>query len=420
MNSIGQVLAIQVALNGVNNVIDGLEAVSKKVSSVNNKILAGARAGALWIAAALGMGAASLNAFEAFEQFRRGLISQIGFKEGDRLAKQLDILAIKSIFSGDAFRRSAQYMLALGIAAGTIGSTLEKTARLVSSSGGGDFEFEGAARAIAQISAQGKLLARDFDQLVNAGIPLGQVAKELGLVPGALRESQVSAGDFIRALDRVGERAGDPFIKIGQRVRNMWEAIQKGIRPTGEMVSSALSSMLGFIEPVLTVFTRLNEATHGWAGAIVIAVVALNGISKVLPLVSTLLGYMKGLLSVQTAYNILTTSWGAIVGFVSRLVTFLRTMLTLEKAMVVVETVRAFLAAALAAAVGNIPGAIAAVALIGAAGVGAAVAWNAISGIGEEKPEKKKEPATPPAQRATRRDDVERLYNRINARGWTG
>lgn len=422
MNAIAQVLAVQVALNGVNQVLDGLANVARSIDNTNSKIIESARAGAAWVAAAAAIGLGSLRAYESFERFRRGLQAQLGTEEGARLAEQIEDLAAASKFGSAELRKAAQYALSLGTAADKVVPLTKAVSDLVGAGGGGTFEVQGAIRATAQISATGRVMAQDFDQLVNAAVPLGLIAEELGVTTAHLRTGGVAADEFIAAMMRVSSRVGSQDLLPTEQLSNFIETIQRGLIPTGRMVGNMISGIISFVQPLVEMFFRLNEITGGWLTNLLLAVIAINGIAKFIPILTSITAWMKGLLSIQVAYNFLVTQWGAIVGIVQKLIGFLKALFTWQTILVAVETTRAFLAAAMAAAVGNIPGAIAAVALIAAAGIGAAVAWNKFNDLGNnaEKNANKPEPAQKPSQRPVRRDDMERLYDRMWGRTWTG
>lgn len=109
--------------------------------------------------------------------------------------------------------RAGKTLLGFGVTADKVGGYVKQLGDVVGATGG---DFYSAARVFGQISAAGRIMAEDYNQLIDNGIALGDVlANELGIPMSDLKdkmsEGAVTSEVFYKALEKATSEGGKFF-----------------------------------------------------------------------------------------------------------------------------------------------------------------------------------------------------------------
>lgn len=257
----------------------------------------------------------------------------------------------------------------------------------VKATGGNAEQADGALLALTQVFSKGKVSAEELNQIAErlpgtftlfaeaAGMTGPQLQK-------ALQEGQVGLNDLMKFLQLISSQYGQTALKIaassqdaGARLsvamKQMQLDVGRALQPIGAQLQDAFAKFIASTTPAIIIAAKLTSA-------------AIGGIYTVISSGLKLLVSMRGLLDNLSKAMLVFGGITAGVFVASNITTFtsalkgvlvvLRTMLSVEKALLVVENARiaaqTILAGLTAGATrGKILGAI----LGGAAGVGAVI-----------------------------------------------
>lgn len=403
-----QVLALEVTLRGIEGVTSGLDMVVGKFEKTElaAKSLRTGLAILATTALVLGMGLKEAAEQEQFNAMLYGLVDNA--KEVEAQLKVIDNIASKGVFSEEQAYRAIRALDLFGV-------SVSDNIRLVQELGARSGDLEGAAKLVGAI-AQGSTLG------------LSRRLREFGITDVKLRQAgvgfdgkEITAGskEILEALNRITQTDS-----VLQRLESTLGATLGAIvYQIKEILESIGTPLLGPVTAVANVFKGIamtikyiNEVTRGWASNFLVAGVLIVGLAKVLVFLKEILTLEK-LIALWAGIRAGMQAGGALLKGLAEAVKWLFSMRAIEALLVVIETVRAMLAAAIAWAMGNVAGALGALALIAAAvGVGVHVANqanNANVGNGGGRSDR-------PGDRPIRRDDIERLNMRMQGKAWTG
>ena len=404
--AVAQTLALEVTLKGIEKVTSGVESVVHKMQSVEDKARSVQRGLAMITTAVLIFGA---GIHEAMEQEQMDAQLHGFLRSGEELEKQLKI--IDDIASKGVFTESQVYEAVRAL--DMMGVSVEDNIKLVTELG---------AR-MRDIGAAGDLIAR-----LRQGDPKAsmQVAKVIGRenlkAQGIEFDGRTINATTQQLLDAIGRITSQDSVL--QRMQNtLGGTLGALVYQMKEIVESVGTPLLGPLTVVAGVFRgiaetvkAINQVTHGWVSNFAVGALLLVGLSKVLVFLKEILTIEK-LISVWAAIRAGFQAGAALLQGLANVVKWLWSMVWVEKLLVIIETARAMLGAAIAWALGNKAAALGALAIIGAAvGTGIHLA-NQINAAKTTSNEPSSQTA---ADRPIRRDDIERLQSAMRGRKWTG
>jgi hypothetical protein len=411
MSVFSEILTIEVALRGVERVQQGLDKIIERLGA-SEAAVKKLENGLKLLGVAIGLTIGGLREQMESQHFQAMYEGLTGSAE--QAARQMvlvDRIASKGLFKEIDVLTAIETMNKFGI-------SVEKNISLVEKLGARSGNLESAANLISMIES-------------GSTSGLTRRLRQFGIGPDKLRaaglqvdgmEVKGSSQDILNALEKI--EATDKTITKLQGT--MGAQLQRLIYQFGELVETIGAPLISPLTEVLRVVTEifrwvkdLNAAMNGWVsnflvgGLLITGLVKIVGFLKEISALEKLIALWAGIRSVFQAGPVLLAG-------LANVIRFLFSMRAIEAILVVIETARAFLAAAMAAAMGNIPGALAAVALIVAAGVGAAAAARAVNGYRNSQSQNSGDSSDPAAQRPVRRDDVERVYKKMYGKAWTG
>lgn len=408
----GDVLALQVSLSGIDRVQAGLDGLISKIENVDSAAMKAAQGGLAklaGLATVIGLGIREAIADEA-------TLTRLSTFTGS-MEKARDIMAqIDALGRGGVFDKHSIEQAALTLEK-SLGGAFEKNLSLLKELG---------VRMDGGISQAAELIAR-----LERGQTFGIVQQlgEAGIGPDKLRQAGLTVSgrtiknspqEILAALEKLTKQQS-AYEKMVNTTGSAWGRFKDQMAETLETIGypflTALTLMLEPVTMLLSAFRQLNDFTHGWASNVLIAMVAIGAVKQILPLMGSFLGIMKQLLGIETILAVIRNlTWVNIGAAVGRFIGFMKNLLSIQTALAAIEAIRAALQAAIAFAMGNVAGAIGALAIIGAAGYGAYRLMGGGGGGGNAPGPHK----TPAAERPNRRDDIERVFHRMQGRGWTG
>jgi tape measure domain-containing protein len=257
----------------------------------------------------------------------------------------------------------------------------------VKATGGNAEQADGALLALTQVFSKGKVSAEELNQIAER-LPgtFTLFAKAAGKsgpeLQKALQEGQVGLNDLMKFLQLISTEYGQTALKIAKSsqeagarlsvaMQDMQLAVGRALQPVGTLLQDAFAAFIRRTTPALVLSAKLigggiTNMYNAFASGINI-LVSLRGVFE--NLAKTMLVFGGITAGVFVASNI-TTFTNALKGALA----VLRTLLSVEKALLVIENARIAAQAILAglttgATKGKILGAI----LGGAAGVGAVI-----------------------------------------------
>jgi hypothetical protein len=347
MSVFTEVLAIEVGMRGIDVVTRGFESIAAS-AKVSESEIKQAAVGFAQLGVVAGVAMASVREYMGDEKYKvvlQSLISDTGRLKA--VMESVHSIAAQGVFNEDEVWKAATAFEAAGQHAN---DWLKVTEALAAHGGGGAGAFETASDIIRRVQGGDTMRTR-------------RALEQLNITPMMMRSVGVTNIDkatkdqLLAAFKRLGQ---DTTIQraLSSTFGAQWGALiyqfTEGLKSMGASLTTVLSPVISIATKLMSVLRTINEITRGWAGNIIMAVVAFNGVLKIIPALVSLLGIMKDLVKWQTIYNTLSTNWGKIVEWTGKAVGWMRQMLTIEKILAAWETFRAMLAAAFAAAYGNL------------------------------------------------------------------
>lgn len=214
----GQIASAKKHYNQLDDAIDNVGSTSK------NSFGAMAAASAVGNLAALGLA----KGIEAITGATRDAVSSLlelqnsrasfevltGSAEGaNKVMADLANYANNTPFEFGEVARAGKTLLGFGVVAQDVGKYTRQLGDVVGATGG---DFYSAARVFGQVSAAGRVMAEDYNQLIDNGIALGDViAKELNIPMSELKdrmsEGKVTSEVFFKALEKATSEGGKFF-----------------------------------------------------------------------------------------------------------------------------------------------------------------------------------------------------------------
>jgi tape measure domain-containing protein len=452
-----------VRAEGIAQTLSGLAQLTDKFDEAAKAASRLGTIGGSLVGVSAGISAASIGAFEGFERMQRVMQAMVGDEAGSKLANQIREFSLQANASGEALQFAAKTWISMTGDAKQVMPLLEALEKMNTSAGMTPDALQRAGRALAQIRAAGKVRAEEINQLIDAGVPLNLVQKELGLTKGLQQAYGMDADKFVDAFMRAMQKAPDRSLLPTAQIANIIETFKNTLIPTGRLLAMMASPILRVVGSIATVMSRLNEMSGGVLGLLVVVRLARAGFMLMVPMMRqaafavlqfahsnrkamiaantaagaafsakglggmlagaaammALAPVLDGIATVFGKINDATSGWaGNLIGIIillSQMRTALAGILTVQTAIKTIEVVRAMLQGAIALAMGNPAGAIALAAAAVAGGVGIYMGGKAAGwwGGGNDPGS-----SVPTAEQPQRRSSWENVYDR--RRGYQG
>ncbi|HEX6608662.1 MAG TPA: tape measure protein, partial [Chloroflexia bacterium] len=192
----------------------------------------------------------------SMERTRAGFTSILGSAQAaDALIKQLQNEANISPFELDSFRKAAQLLLGMGVAADDITPRLHEVSNVVAAVGGSPEAFDRISLALGQIQAKGKVQAQEINQLAENGVAGWDILakamnKSRAEVIGLAEDGKISAETFFNAF---AQYANSPAIaQAAEKQSHTFQGLVSTIHDVGQALETAFGTpLLAAVEPTL-------------------------------------------------------------------------------------------------------------------------------------------------------------------------
>ncbi len=411
-NVLKEVLAIRIAVSGLTELDKGMSGLGQTLKNVADATsrTAGAVASLAAAFTAMSIAVREATVVQQMTAHMSGLTGSMKLAREQMMLIQ-DI-SFAGVFHQGELAESFKLLNAAGI-------SLDENLDTILKLGGRGGSLTGATRLVRRIEGTPFQVPELVRQTQNVGIT-GQKFIEQGL-PSVGYSVFAGRDEIMRAIRDIEE-----FDTILIELGNTFPAVMFGTISAAKALASELGApllkplteVLKIVRTLFVFMVDLARITPNWVKGLIAAGGIVFTLTKVVVLLKMILATEKGIAIVAGIRAALQGGAGLLSGMKAVLTT-LRAIFSIETLLKGVELVRALLAAAWAAAIGNIPGAMIALGLIAAAGVGVYYANRAVGryregkggldGLNDEA-----------ANRAVRRDDIENAYKRAYGEVWTG
>lgn len=249
------------ATAGIKSVYRGLDSLVQKASS-----LSVIRFGGLISMATAGLGIGGIasqvlklgaNAEKSRQTFQTMLGS---VEKGDAIMAQMTSFSNSTPYSTDQVQKAAKTLLAFGVDAGNVATTMRKVGDVAAGSGK---DFNELAAIYGKVFAKGKADSESLNQMVEAGIPivklLGQQYNKSGdEIYDMASKGMISAKAISAAFDTMSGKGGvyaGMMEKQSQTLEGMWGALVGTLEDAASNIGEAIAPL---VKQVLAYF-------QGWA-----------------------------------------------------------------------------------------------------------------------------------------------------------
>lgn len=188
-------------------------------------------------------------------------------EKGKNLRKQLQQYGESTPYDTDGLVKATQTMLGYGVQSEKVMDIMKQLGDIAM---GDSNKLQSLALAYSQMTASGKVMKQDMNQMANAGFGFNQVAKSMGISVGELNEriskGKVSIDDISKALQQATSEGGLFFnaAKNGsstfdgvmsnfeESVTNTMANVGNQILPTVTQIVQSLGSMIESLAPTIT------------------------------------------------------------------------------------------------------------------------------------------------------------------------
>lgn len=185
------------------NAQDSYSASAGRMENIGVSLAAGGGAVA---ASAILMGRSFVTAAGNMQATEAGFKTMLGSADAAKAKiAELQNFAATTPFDFTASAKSAQKLLAMGVAADDLIPTMKAVGNAVAAAGGGTEEFQGVLTAIGQIRAKGKVSSEELMQMAERGVPaLKILQREFNLTADQMENigKHVTADQALAALNK--------------------------------------------------------------------------------------------------------------------------------------------------------------------------------------------------------------------------
>lgn len=251
-----------------------MNTIDSTLTSMSNKIRnfgAGLTAGIT--APLVALGKSSIDVASQIETYTKQMEVMTGSSEkASSVIKELQQFGLVTPYNLDELAETVTLMMNYGIQADESVRMLKLLADVGQGSGE---KLQHIALAYAQMSASGKIMLQDINQMINAGFsPLLELSEETGVSIGELRDSVSDGGvtfeDITHAIERAtgeGGRFNNMLVEMAEtwdaKLANFQEAIDDYFKkPIGDILKSYLIPLMDKVSEIVIKFSDLQEPTQ--------------------------------------------------------------------------------------------------------------------------------------------------------------
>lgn len=283
----GDMKTVQIGLKDATKILD---AFTSKVGISTSALaeLATPIGGIALIGGAIaGIGVASVKAASELETLDTNLGTLLGsMDKGVELRKQLQSYGQSTPYDTEGLAKAATTMLGYGVAQERVMPVMKQLGDIAM---GNKENLNSLALAYGQMSASGKVMKQDLNQMANAGFGVNQIAESMGVSVGKFNkmvgEGKVKIEDINKALtdatsagglfyqsainssstfegvmSNLGEAANNTLANIGTSLLPMVKEAAQGLVQVFEFLSSAIDALVNPSDSVNESFGAFGES----------------------------------------------------------------------------------------------------------------------------------------------------------------
>lgn len=283
----GDMKSVQIGLKDATKILD---AFTSKVGISTSALaeLATPIGGIALIGGAIaGIGVASVKAASDLETLDTNLGTLLGsMDKGVELRKQLQNYGQSTPYDTEGLAKAATTMLGYGVAQERVLPVMKQLGDIAM---GNKENLNSLALAYGQMSASGKVMKQDLNQMANAGFGVNQIAESMGVSVGKFNkmvgEGKVKIEDINKALtdatsagglfyqsainssstfegvmSNLGEAANNTLANIGTSLLPMVKEAAQGLVQVFEFLSSAIDALVNPSDAVNESFGAFGES----------------------------------------------------------------------------------------------------------------------------------------------------------------
>lgn len=292
----------------LNNAVSQSESAAKTIGAQMTKIGHSMKSTGYWVTAGLtlpivGVGTAALKMAADAETARVQFETMLGQDKGRAMLSTLQEFAKVTPFQFPQVRDAAKTLLAFGF---TEDELMDKMKMLGDVSAATGKDFRELAVIFGQMKGMGRLQGQDFLQLVNAGFPVQEIAKTMGVsmsgLKKAMEEGDVSyqvVEDTFRRLTSEGGKFSNMMEIMSKTAAGQFSNMMDSITLLGQRIGGILmpyaNKLIAWVQQAVQWFSELNP-----------------GMQENIMIIAGLAAAIGPLLIV---FGTLISSIGAVVGF---------------------------------------------------------------------------------------------------------
>lgn len=191
-------------------------------------------------------------------------------EKGANMVQEIQKLAVATPFQTDELLKSTQMLAGYGVAQENLLPVLKALGNVSSGTGS---NIRDLARAYGQVTAAGRLMGQEKNQLINAGVSVKDLADAAGsTVPEFLRmmEAGEIGSDVVeKAFNRMTSEGGRFYDMMGARsqtARGQWTAIKETFQLTLQDVGLGMVTEMkdsGLFDVILNIIKEIRAGTSG-------------------------------------------------------------------------------------------------------------------------------------------------------------
>lgn len=255
------------------------------------------------------------------------LIGDVG--KANTLFAQLQKFALVSPLGMEDLAAAGRKLLVAGVGVDDIVPKLKQLGEIA---GGNGEKLNLLALAFAQVTAKGRLMGQEANQLAEAGFsPLAEIARTTGVSVGELMKKmeagEISVAMVAKALETAtsaGGRFHGLLAKIAGTAKGQWDQVREGIAaavvPLGDALLPGIKDLLKIVNsgmPTISKILKENAEAFATFGKVAAGVAVIGGSLIGFGLIVTGLG--MGLGGLAAAFGLLINPITITTGFVAGL-----------------------------------------------------------------------------------------------------
>lgn len=281
----------------------------------------------------LGVATALVKAGSSAETTRVQFETMLGRDKGRGMLKTIREFSSATPFNFPELAGATKMMLGFGMAQDEVMGSLKMLGDVSAATGKDLGEL---TRIYSQIRGIGKLQTEDFNQLADAGFPVKEIAKDMGMSIGKLREEMAAGNVSFKAVEgtfrRLTSEGGKFYNMMGNlsktttgRLSTLMDKIGEAARMFGDillpMVNVAIDKIMEWVGRIQALSTEV-KTTILWVGGLVAAIGPLiTAVGTAVAFVGTFLTVLSamgtsilGIVATAMAFASTIGLWVGIIG----------------------------------------------------------------------------------------------------------